>query len=153
VPTRDFLDEERGVMLLLRKDLMGVDWSSCAGVLARGVLPTLLRTVRAGWALLAEATEGARRGVTGVFAARVLANVGFKGRPVLEFRRSGTGMVHGPRWIQVCIIGQYGVFGRRACSTAAAVCCFSGVVWAIGGVLPDSTRPCRIGGGDSRAPR
>lgn len=27
-PTRDFLDEERGVMLLLRNDLTGVDRSS-----------------------------------------------------------------------------------------------------------------------------
>lgn len=46
-PTRDFLEDERGVMLLLRKALTGV-WSSGGAVFARGVLPTLLRGVRVG---------------------------------------------------------------------------------------------------------
>jgi hypothetical protein len=39
VPTRDFLDEERGVILLLRKALTGVERSSRGVALARGVLP------------------------------------------------------------------------------------------------------------------
>jgi hypothetical protein len=47
VPTRDFLEDERGVMLWLRNDLTGVEMSSCAAVVARGVVATLLRTVRA----------------------------------------------------------------------------------------------------------
>jgi hypothetical protein len=46
-PTRDFLDEERGVMLLLRKALTGVTSSSTV-VLALGVVALLVRAVRLG---------------------------------------------------------------------------------------------------------
>ena len=89
VPTRDFLDELRGVILLLRKDLTGVERSSWEAVLPLGVLVTLLRTVRVDCELLAEAIEGASRGVMGVFAVRVVASVGFNGRPLLfAFERS-----------------------------------------------------------------
>lgn len=87
-PTRDFLDDERGVMLLLRNGLTGVT-SSCAAGVVLGVLPTVLRTVLLDCRLLVEASEGASRGGTGVFAVRFVASVGFKGRPLLFVVRSG----------------------------------------------------------------
>lgn len=97
-PTRDFLEEERGVTLVFRNDLTGVEKSSCEVPLTRGVTEPaalLLRTVRADCEVLPEARLGARRGVTGVFAVRVVASVGLSGRPlVLVFVRS-TGMVQG----------------------------------------------------------
>jgi hypothetical protein len=100
-PTRDVLAEERGVTLLPMKALTGVT-SSWADVLTRGVLPTTLRGLRPGWELLADAAEGARRGVTGVFAVRVVARVGFSGREVLVLVRS-MGIV----WMPAC-----GIRGR-----------------------------------------
>lgn len=86
-PTRDVLADERGVTLLLMKALTGV-MSSGAVVFTLGVLPTTLRDLRPGWALLVAVTEGARRGVTGVFAVRVVARVGFSGREVFVLVRS-----------------------------------------------------------------
>lgn len=86
-PTRDFLDEDLGVMLLLIKALTGVT-SSCEEVCALEVVPTLLRGVRLELLVPAEATEGASRGATGVFAVRVVASVGFSGRGVLVLVRS-----------------------------------------------------------------
>lgn len=91
-PTRDFRDDERGVTLLLMNDLTGVERSSWDPVLVRGALGVLLRVVRAGCVLLAAAILGARRGVMGVLAVRVVASVGFKGRPLLAVVRS-MGMV------------------------------------------------------------
>ena len=132
---------------------MGVERSSWAGVLARGVVPTLLRTVRAAGALLAGATEDARRGVTGVFAVRVLANVGFKGRPVLEFRRSGTGMIHGQRWLWVCVIGQYDVFARRACSRRRQCVASRGWVGRLAVCCPTTHELASLGGRETAAPR
>ena len=90
-PTREVLADDRGVTLLLMKALTGVT-SSWAEVFAFGVLPTTLRGLRPDWVLLAEATEDARRGVTGVFAVRVVARVGFSGREVFVLVRS-TGIV------------------------------------------------------------
>jgi hypothetical protein len=88
-PTRDFLVDERGVMLLQRKALTGVTSSCWAVVAALGVTAALLRAVRLVCELLAEeAPEGARRGATGVFAVRVVASVGFNGRPLFVFERS-----------------------------------------------------------------
>lgn len=89
-PTRDFLDDERGVMLLFRNALTGVMFS-WATVGSRGVVPPLLlRAGRVLWTLLAEAAVGAtaRRGVNGVFAVRLLASVGFSGRAVCWLGRS-----------------------------------------------------------------
>ena len=45
-PTRDFLVEERGVTLVLRKALTGVTLSLEAVAPGRGVAPVLLRAVR-----------------------------------------------------------------------------------------------------------
>ena len=88
-PTRDFLVEERGVMLVLKKGFAGVVVSTLA-VLALGVVPLLVRVVRALTVLLAGAAEGvaASRGVRGVFAVRLLASVGFSGRGVFGLVRS-----------------------------------------------------------------
>ena len=88
-PTRDFLEDERGVMLLQRNALTGVTSSGWAVVAARGVVAALLRAVRLVCELLAEeTTEGARRGAMGVFAVRVVASVGFNGRPLFVLERS-----------------------------------------------------------------
>lgn len=80
-PTRDFLEDERGVMLLLRNAFTGVT-SSTTTELTLGVVALLLRTFRVDCALLAAgvAVEGAaaRRGVNGVFAVRLLASFGLR---------------------------------------------------------------------------
>jgi hypothetical protein len=78
-PTRDFLEDERGVTLLLRKALTGVTFS-CTAMVTRGVTPLLLRTVRLPCEVLAADAEGATasRGVRGVFAVRLLASFGFR---------------------------------------------------------------------------
>jgi hypothetical protein len=80
-PTRDFLEDERGVMLLLRNAFTGVT-SSTTTELTRGVVALAVRTFRVGWVLLgaAVAVEGAeaRRGVNGVFAVRLLASLGLR---------------------------------------------------------------------------
>ena len=57
---------------------------------ARGVAPLLLRVVRVLGTLLAGGADGAAasRGVTGVFAVRLLASAGFSGRGVLRVFRS-----------------------------------------------------------------
>lgn len=91
-PTRDFLVEERGVTLLLRKGLMGVT-SLCegAGAATLGVVPLLVRAVRVLEELTVEEAVGATAslGVKGVFAAvRVLASVGFSGRGLFRSVRS-----------------------------------------------------------------
>ena len=93
-PTRDFLDDERGVILLLRKALTGVTFSWAAAA-ALGVLPTLLRAVRVLWELTVEEAVGATasRGVKGVFAVRLLASVGFSGRGLFRSGRS-MGILH-----------------------------------------------------------
>lgn len=87
VPTRDFLEEERGVMLLFKNGFTGVTLSWVATV-ARETVPLPLRRA---WeavlvlVVLAVAIEvvvvgtAARRGVKGVFAVRLLASVGFSG--------------------------------------------------------------------------
>lgn len=90
-PTRDFLEEERGVTLLLRKAFTGVT-SLCeeAAGLA-GVVPLLVRVVRVLDELTVEEAVGATasRGVKGVFAAvRLLASVGFNGRELFRSVRS-----------------------------------------------------------------
>lgn len=90
-PTRDFLEEERGVTLLLRKAFTGVT-SLCeeAGGLA-GVVPLLVRVVRVLDELTVEEAVDATasRGVKGVFAAvRLLASVGFNGRGLFRSVRS-----------------------------------------------------------------
>lgn len=91
-PARDFLEDERGVMLLLRKALTGVTLS-CVATGARGVVPLLVRRARelvlmvlpvVLWEVavaVAVAVLGvaARRGVKGVFAVRLLASEGFSG--------------------------------------------------------------------------
>lgn len=94
-PTRDFLEDERGVMLLLRKGLTGVA-SSRAVLLTLAVLPLLVRAVRLLCELFAEAVVGATasRGVRGVFAVRLLASVGFSGLGLLGWGRS-IGILHG----------------------------------------------------------
>lgn len=80
-PTRDFLEDERGVMLLLRKAFTGVT-SSTTTELTLGVVALLVRTFRVDCVLVvfAEAAEGAeaRRGVNGVFAVRLLASFGLR---------------------------------------------------------------------------
>jgi hypothetical protein len=77
-PTRDFLDDDRGVMLLLRKALTGVT-SSTMVELTRGVVALLVRTGRPGSGAVAVAVEGAAsRGVRGVFAVRLLASFGLR---------------------------------------------------------------------------
>jgi hypothetical protein len=78
-PTRDFLDEDRGVILLFRKAFTGVT-SSCTVLATLGVVALLLRTVRVDCVLFAVAWEGAaaRRGVSGVFAVRLLASFGLR---------------------------------------------------------------------------
>lgn len=68
-------------MLLFRNVLAGVDKSSCAAVLTRGVTEPLVRTERVGCELLLEERLGASRGVTGVFTVRFDASVGLSGRP------------------------------------------------------------------------
>jgi hypothetical protein len=97
VPTRDFLEEERGVTLLLMNDLTGVAKSSRLTVASLGVVLASVRTLRPDWELLADAAEGASRGVKGVFAVRVVASVGIKGRPLFMLERS-IGIVQ--RWFQ-----------------------------------------------------
>ena len=93
-PTRDFLDEERGVMLLLRNGLAGVVFSTAAEV-GFGVAPLLVRRDRVLCELAAEGAVGAtaRRGVMGVFAVRLLASVGFSGRGLFWLDRS-IGILH-----------------------------------------------------------
>jgi hypothetical protein len=89
-PTRDFLEEERGVTLLLRKALTGVT-SLCEAAGALGVVPLLVRVVRVLDELTVEEAVGATasRGVKGVFAAvRLLASVGFSGRELIRSVRS-----------------------------------------------------------------
>lgn len=89
-PTLDFREEERGVILLLRKGLMGVT-SLCEGAAALGVVPLLVRAVRVLEELTVEEAVGATAslGVKGVFAAvRVLASVGFSGRGLFRSVRS-----------------------------------------------------------------
>jgi hypothetical protein len=78
-PTRDFLDEERGVTLLLRKAFTGVT-SPYGVVLALGVAALVLRSLRPGCEALVGVAEGAlaSRGVRGVFAVRLLASFGFR---------------------------------------------------------------------------
>ena len=94
-PTRDFLDEDRGVTLLLRKGLTGV-LSSRAAVLTLGVDALAPRTVRVPCWVFVEAgvAAAARRGVMGVLAVRLLARVGFNGHDVCGVDRS-TGIVDG----------------------------------------------------------
>lgn len=85
VPGRVFLEDERGVTLLLMKDFTGVT-SSYTAVFTRGVAPRALRAGRPAGVL---AVEGAAsRGATGVFAVRAVARVGFNGREVFVFVRS-----------------------------------------------------------------
>jgi hypothetical protein len=78
-PTRDFLDDERGVTLLFRNAFTGVT-SSWMVVLTLGVVALLLRMGRADCALPVVAVGGAeaRRGVRGVFAVRLLASFGLR---------------------------------------------------------------------------
>jgi hypothetical protein len=113
-PTRDFLADERGVMLLLRKGLTGVTFS-WAVVAARGVLPMLLRAVRVLWELTVEEAVGATasRGVKGVvFAVRLLASVGFSGRGLFRSGRS-MGILQGVRLLRggytLCGEGDHGL--------------------------------------------
>lgn len=74
----------RGVALAARYGLFEGVRSSGAGVWRRGVLVGVLRADREGCVAPAAAwSEGARRGTRGVFAVRVVASVGFSGRPVL----------------------------------------------------------------------
>jgi hypothetical protein len=75
-PTRDFLDEERGVILLLRNAFTGVT-SSCTVLLTLGVVALLVRTGRLDCETLADTVE-ASRGVRGVFAVRLLASFGLR---------------------------------------------------------------------------
>jgi hypothetical protein len=93
-PPRDFLEDERGVTLLLRKALTGVtlSWAVAA---ALGVVASLLRAVRVPWELTVEEAVGATasRGVKGVFAVRLLASVGFSGRGLFRSGRS-MGILH-----------------------------------------------------------
>lgn len=101
-PTRDFLEDERGVMLLFRNALTGVTFSGGAA-LGLGVLPLLVRATRGGCELPVVAAAGvaARRGVRGVFAVRLLASVGFSGRVVFGLERS-MGILHdiaGYAWV------------------------------------------------------
>lgn len=90
-PTRDLRDDERGVMLLLRKAFTGVTLSTLATVGALGVVPLLLRAVRVLVELTVDEAVGATasRGVKAVvFAVRLLASVGFSGRGLFRSGRS-----------------------------------------------------------------
>ncbi len=83
-PTRDFLDDDRGVMLLLRKGFTGVT-SSRTAVFTLGVVAALLlRIGRPLCEVFDDANVGApaRRGVIGVLAVRLLASAGFSGHEV-----------------------------------------------------------------------
>jgi hypothetical protein len=91
-PTRDFLADERGVTLVFIAPRTGVR-SSCEADGAFGVPAMVLRVVRRVGVLLAETAEGARRGAMGVFAVRVVASVGFSGRPLLVVLDRSVGMV------------------------------------------------------------
>ena len=82
MPTRDFLDDERGVTLLLRKVLTGVK-SSLATKSPFGVFPVSLLSGRRGREVFVEVADAARRGVMGVFAVLFVARVGIKGRLLL----------------------------------------------------------------------
>jgi len=84
-PTRDFLDEERGVMLLLRKAFTGVTSPyavELALALALGVVAFAPRSLRPGCdcEALAGCAVGApaSRGVRDVLAVRLLASFGFR---------------------------------------------------------------------------
>jgi hypothetical protein len=83
VPTRDFLDDERGVTLLLRNVLTGVVKSSLATESPFGVFPVSLLSGRRGREVFVEVADAARRGVMGVFAVLFVARVGIKGRLLL----------------------------------------------------------------------
>lgn len=83
MPTRDFLDDERGVTLLLRKVLTGVVKSSPATESPFGVFPVSLLSGRGGREVFVEVADAARRGVMGVFAVLFVARVGIKGRLLL----------------------------------------------------------------------
>ena len=90
-PTRDFLEEERGVTLLLRNALTGVTSLCDEATDLAGVAPLLVRVVRVLDELTVEEAVGATasRGVKGVFAAvRLLASVGFNGRGLFRSVRS-----------------------------------------------------------------
>ena len=82
MPTRDFLDDERGVTLLLRKVLTGVKSSLATGS-PFGVFPVSLLSGRRGREVFVEVADAARRGVMGVFAVLFVARVGIKGRLLL----------------------------------------------------------------------
>ena len=88
-PTRDFLDDDLGVMLLLRNGLTGVT-SSRITVFTLGDATLLLRIGRAPCDAFVEANVGAvaRRGVMGVLAVRLLASAGFSGQEVCGVDRS-----------------------------------------------------------------
>jgi hypothetical protein len=78
-PTRDFLEDDRGVTLLLRNALTGVT-SSTTTDLTRGVVAVLLRTERPDCEAAVDVVEGATasRGVRGVWAVRLLASFGLR---------------------------------------------------------------------------
>lgn len=75
----DFRDEERGVMLVLRNALTGVDMSSLRAGLGIGSMSGLVGRL----VVLAGVVETASFGVTGVFAVLVEARAGMSGRPLL----------------------------------------------------------------------
>lgn len=129
-PTRVFLVDERGVTFVVMKGFTGVT-SSCAGGCDRGVLPGVVRRVRAAVVVEAvvEATEGASRGARLVFAVRAVARVGFNGREVLLFWRSmGMVLCSGGR-SEGNSAGSRGGHGQRRRQWAVA--------GAVGGVLTD----------------
>ena len=82
MPARDFLDDERGVTLLLRKVLTGV-MSSLATESPFGVFPVSLLSSRRGREVFVDVADAARRGVMGVFTVLFVARVGIKGRLLL----------------------------------------------------------------------
>ena len=127
-PTRDFLDDERGVTLLFRNALTGVTSTWAVGV-ALGVFPLLVRTLRLGCEGVAEGgvCATASRGVMGVFAVRLLASVGFSGRGLLWVGRS-IGIIH--RVFNYCVEGMRGM--RRA---LMAIRCGNGAVAGGAGVV------------------
>lgn len=77
LPARDFLEEERGVTLLLRKLFTGVDRSSRGPPLGV-VLASLLSDLR-DIGVVEGIADAASRGVTGDFAVRFVASAGING--------------------------------------------------------------------------
>jgi hypothetical protein len=104
------------------------------------------------WSTACWGDRGREAGSDGCLRGAGACQCGFQRPPSVRIQAIGDW--HDPR--SAVALGVCYRAVRRVCETgmleAAAVCCFSGVGWAISGVLPDSTRACKFGGGKQPRP-